>query len=147
MALEERLSLFRQALRNDGFRLAARAKRISQGRQAPKDLLGVATTPLASAKPMINDRALDISLSFFTHRWDPLIFPLPRTTHSHTETRVVHLPGRRRTQRKKLDNCIIIRRGGAAYTRTRMREKEKKSKRKRETEKGMEICRYGYSLW
>lgn len=115
-----------------GFGASNSAKRISAGRQAPKDLLGVATTPLASAVPMINDRAFDISLSFFTHRWDPLIFPLPGTTHSHREARRAFSGDDRRS--KNSTTALLY-------------DEEGTQKRERHTERGIEICRYRYAFW
>lgn len=40
----------------------------------------------------------DTSLSFFTHRWDRLIFPLPRATHSHRDAH--EFRGRREARAK-----------------------------------------------
>jgi len=110
-----------------GFRLTGE----TDFRQAPKDLLGIATTPLASAKPMINDHVVDISLSFFTHRWDPLIFPL-HTTHSHREARRVFS---RDDGRSKNSTTALL------YDEKGTQERE------RHTERGMEICRYRYAFW
>jgi len=134
-----RLSLFRQALRSgtigfetpsrtrwNGFRrLGSRRKTSSASRRHRR---------LANARPMINDHAFDISLSFFTHRWDPLIFPSSRTTYSPSYTAVVHFPETTGAAKTRQLHYYTMRRGREGI--------------KRETQKGgMEICRYRYAFW
>lgn len=63
----------------------------------------------------------DTSLSFFTHRWDPLIFPFPaRATHSHRDA---HFP---ETTRQKSPTTALL------YD----EERTLRRRRERETQKG-----------